>query len=183
MKKYSIFLWIGCLFLLSCNSAQKQKAYLKNETTKNIARIEKILTNDTTGNINIAAAYEIIKYYSTYSINFPDDSATPEYLFRKANIYNALNQGKNAIDVLEKIQKEYPNFHKTGLCLFMEANIYENQLKDLDKARNAYQKFITLYPHHPLANDAKVLLENLGKTPEELFQSFSKKNDGQTAHR
>jgi tetratricopeptide (TPR) repeat protein len=183
MKLMVIVILSAGLFLFSCNTAEKKKEQKKKEISENIARNEKILGSDTTGNLNIAAAYEVLKYYTSYSFSFPEDSVTPEYLFRMANIYSALGQGLNAIKVLEKIENNYPDFHKKAFCIFMQADIYENQLKNIDKARYNYERFLQMYPNHPLAKDTKVLLQNIGKSPEELYQSFSEKSEKQTANK
>ena len=57
----------------------------------------------------------------------------------------------------------------------MQGFVNENLLMDMDKAKYHYERFIKEYPNHALAKDTKVLIENLGKTPEELIKSFQEK--------
>jgi tetratricopeptide (TPR) repeat protein len=161
------------ILLVACNQYKHEdKKLLLNEINK----LEQILLADTTGNLNISAAYETIKFYSKYANSFPDDSLTPEFLFRKANTFRSLNKGKEAISVLNKIENKYPNYPKLDLCLFMKAEIYENLLNDIENAKKHYELFIQKHPNSHLTNDAKILLKNLGKTPEELFKDIISKD-------
>ena len=58
------------------------------------------------------------------------------------------------------------------MCLFFKGFVYENMLKDLDKARETYLQFIEKYPKDDFADDAQMALLNLGKTPEMLIKEF-----------
>jgi hypothetical protein len=42
-------------------------------------------------------------------------------------------------------------------------------------AKNLYEKFLQVYPAHPIAKDVQTTLNNLGKTPEQLIQEFQEK--------
>ena len=67
----------------------------------------------------------------------------------------------------------YPEFDKNPVALFMLATfVYDEQLHDLDKAREAYQQIIDNYPENPFANDAAIAITQLGMTPEELIRMF-----------
>jgi hypothetical protein len=59
----------------------------------------------------------------------------------------------------------------------MQGNIYESELNDLDKARECYERYLQYYPNKPFAKDVKVLLDNLGKSPEELLKSIQKESN------
>ena len=50
----------------------------------------------------------------------------------------------------------------------MIAFIYAENLKDLEKAREEFTKFIQDYPEDPLVESAKWELENMGKKLEDL---------------
>jgi len=164
------------LLIMACTSNEEKQKKEKQSIETNIARLEKILANDTTGQINIAAAYEVIRNYASYSYKFPNDSNTPEYIFRMANILNALGKYREAVEAFHKIESKYPDYSKLDICIFLQGNIYETELKNLEKARDYYELFLQKYPNHPLSKDIKVLLENLGKSPEELLKSIQQKN-------
>lgn len=170
--KAIIFLLVIVLFF-SCSSRKEQS---KESILKEIARYEQVLLNDTTGEINLTASYEAIKFYSLYENQYPEDSLTPELMFRKASLFKSLGKANEAIEVLTKIEKNYPNYLNMDVCLFLLGDIYENMLQDTAQARKYYQNLITKFPKSTLSDDASVILQNLGKNPEELFQEILKKD-------
>jgi TolA-binding protein len=87
---------------------------------------------------------------------------------------NLLDPNK-AIQIFDRILNEYPKFQKIPHCLFLKGFIYENELKNLDKARQIYQEFLMKYPNHEFADDVQISLDNLGKSPEELIKEFQEK--------
>jgi len=48
-------------------------------------------------------------------------------------------------------------------------------MQQFETAKKIYQKFIDMYPKHPLADDAAVSLQNMGKSIEELIESWEAK--------
>jgi len=58
--------------------------------------------------------------------------------------------------------------------LFSIAFSYENNLNDFEQARIYYNQFLQKYPNSDLAEDAKLSIENLGKTDEEFLESINK---------
>ena len=53
----------------------------------------------------------------------------------------------------------------------MAGFILANELNDLSGAKETYELFIQKFPEGSLVDDAKVELENLGKTPEEILMN------------
>ena len=59
----------------------------------------------------------------------------------------------------------------------MAGFILANDLEDLDEAKSTYELYLEKYPNGQLADDARVELENLGKSPEEiLLEKIQNKN-------
>lgn len=113
-----------------------------------------------------------IDAYQKYATAFPDDSLTPEYLFKKADLYRSLRNAEQAIVTYNLISEKYPKYEKTPYCLFLKGFIYENELNKIEEARKAYQAFLDAYPNHDLADDVAFSINNLGKTPEQLIKEF-----------
>ena len=66
--------------------------------------------------------------------------------------------------------------------LFMAGFILANDLQDFDSAKETYELYLEKYPNGQLADDARVELENLGKTPEEiLLEKIKTDQDDETA--
>ena len=49
--------------------------------------------------------------------------------------------------------------------------INNNELKNVDAARAAYEEFLKKYPSSPLVESARFELANLGKEPAELLKN------------
>ena len=50
--------------------------------------------------------------------------------------------------------------------------LLSSNLKDFKKAEIVYKDFMKEYPNHEFVAQAKVMLENLGKSDEELLKSL-----------
>jgi len=158
--------------ILSC----KNNAENKTQIIQQIKTYEKSLYNEQQMQINETVADSLILVYSDYANTFSSDTACAEYLFRAAEISKALNKGKQSVAFYEKIEKNYPSFSKLPICIFMQGFVYENLLLNVEMAKENYERFISKYPNHPLVKDTRVLIENLGKSPEDLVKQFEEKN-------
>ena len=52
----------------------------------------------------------------------------------------------------------------------MAGFILANDLKDFENAKQTYNLYLEKFPNGQLADDARVELENLGKSPEEILK-------------
>ena len=155
--------------LFSCKPENDRMADKINET-------EKKLVNDSTKVLNRALAEEQLKSYIAFTEKFPEDSRSEKFLYKAAELANSMGKTAVALDYYYSFCQKYPKSDKTPYALFLQAFIYENQLKNLDKARELYSSFLTTYPDHELAKDARFSLDNLGKSEEELIKMFEEKN-------
>ena len=62
--------------------------------------------------------------------------------------------------------------------MFLKGFIIENNIKDDSLALKVYQDFRAKYPEHNLADDAQFLIENIGKSDEEILQMIENKREG-----
>lgn len=172
MKKL-VFIGFLISFLYSCNSTNK--VVEKNKLLVKIQQNEKKLYNDSLMELDVTIADSTILLYTRFANEYSDDSTAAEYLFRAAEICKALNKGKQALSYYKRVEDNYPKFIKMPICIFMQGFVYENMLMDYDNAKYNYQRFIDKYPKHPLVKDTKILIENLGKSPDEIIKSFQEK--------
>ncbi|OFX33522.1 MAG: hypothetical protein A2X08_08400 [Bacteroidetes bacterium GWA2_32_17] len=174
MKKL-VFVGVLISFLYSCNSTNKVEE--KNKLLVKIQQNEKKLYNDSLMELDVTIADSTVNLYTKFANEYPDDTSSAEYLFRAAEICKSLNKGKLSLSYYERLEKNYPKFPKMPVCIFMQGFVCENHLKDFENAKYNYQRFIDNYPKHPLVHDTKILIENLGKSPEELIKSFQEKEN------
>ncbi len=116
-----------------------------------------------------------------YVEKYPDGDHYKEYLYLAAQSCNGLNEHALAIEYFDRYRKEFPHEPKSGDALFITAFIYDDKLKDMEKARAHYQEFIDKYPKHELHQAAVDALTHLGKSPEELLKEIMEKNAGDTS--
>ncbi|MCB2220126.1 MAG: tetratricopeptide repeat protein [Bacteroidetes bacterium] len=170
MKSIRSFLTIatGILIFVACTSPQeKSKADIKS--------MEDSLFSDETKMVDRVKAKELITMYVTYADNYPTDPETPATLFKAGDMAMNLNQARQAIQIFDRIMDQYPDYEKTPQCLFLKGYIYENDLNDLNTAKKIYEEFLEKYPDDEFADDAKISIQNLGKSPEELIREFEEK--------
>ena len=67
----------------------------------------------------------------------------------------------NAIASFNTLMKKYPKHPRAASALFNKAFIYENGIKDTDKAIKIYLEFVKVYPRHELASTAKHIIRKL----------------------
>lgn len=124
-----------------------------------------------------AKAKELLAAYDEFVSKYPKDTVSARFLFEAGRLSMNTAQGKNAINYFDKVITDFPDYKKTPDCMFLKAFVYDDQLKDLKNAKKAYQAFLTKYPTHEFADDAKASIDNLGKTPEQLIREFEAKNN------
>ncbi len=133
--------------------------------------------NDSILKIDKKLAKTTMLEYANFAENYPQDSLSAKYLFKAAELAQALQIGTQAILYYNLVIDKYPDFDKLSYSYFLKGFVYENVLEDVDNARIAYNIFLEKYPNHEFADDAKVLIKNLGMSPEELIRMFEEQNN------
>ena len=135
---------------------------------------EKIF-NGESGDFNPKVAYSFIPACENYAIALPKDSLSPNFLIDAATIARNLNQTQKVLELFKWVYTNYPESPKAGDARFSEAFTYDNDLKDYDRAKVAYEAFLKDYPTHPFAESAQVMLNNLGKSDEQIIRELEAK--------
>jgi TolA-binding protein len=118
------------------------------------------------------AIEQIKKAYLDFASKYPDDELAPEFIFKAAQRCNVIAQHQQALELFQSIIDKYPQSRVSEEALFLQAYIYENSLQNLGKAKEVYNTFILKYPLSELAEDAKMAIENLGKSPEQVLEDL-----------
>lgn len=169
-KKLLILLILPGILLASCTGSRE-----KRKMTGLISEMEAKLYGDTVTIMDNSRGMEMIRAYTGFADAYPDDTASAEYLFKSAEIAMNLKMSGMAIEYYKRIIGAYPAFKKVPYCIFLQAFILENQLQQYDQAKALYEQFARQYPNHPLADDARLSVENMGKPLEELIKSWEQK--------
>jgi TolA-binding protein len=167
MMKKILVITIAVLALAACQSP-------KEKALENIKQLE---ASDST--FSPEQIEKVKAAYIDFATKYPDDELAPEFLFKAGQRCNVSADHDKAIALFQQVIDNYPKNKIAEEALFLQAYIYENSMNDYAKAKATYTKFIELYPQSDLAEDANYSIKNLGKTPEQIFESFE--NNDSTA--
>ena len=154
----------------------KGKINLKEEAVPGMITSLKALSIDTTAafGINGVKAIEYMEACDAYALGNPNSPEAPEMLFSAAEMARSARNISRSLFLYDKLIQKYPQSKRVPSALFVKGFILENEVKDINGARLAYQTFLAKFPDNLLAKDVKFLLENLGKTGEELMKSIGR---------
>ena len=168
MKKTFVLLAIAMMFaLVGCHNQTPKTS------VKDVQKAEETLFNEDQ-TTNPDAIPDAIATFSKYADENPEAADAPEYLFKAVEIsINTKQDAQQSIDLVQRLVTNYPEFDKDPVALFMLATfVYDEQMHDLDQARETYQQVVDNYPDSPFADDAAIAITQLGMTPEELVKMF-----------
>lgn len=127
---------------------------------------------DSTGEFSRQGGRQYIAFSQTYALLYPDRQNAPAYLNEAAKLALSLRMPSKGIELYQWIYTHFPASDAAPKARFLEGFTYENELKDLEAAKAAYEAYLEQYPQDVFAKDARILLDNLGVDPEEMIRRF-----------
>lgn len=197
MKSVSRILGVGMLLLAaSCGNGDQEKKAKADADSARAQAIRKATPNKDqfiaqikTAEAKLKASTtldpvignQMIKAYLDYANIFINDSISPDYLFRSADIASGLGSYDQAIILYNQIVDKYPAYRHTPDALYLEAMVYDSKLSGQDaRAKVLYEQLIKDYPKSKLVEDARIAIQNLGKTDEQIIREIEKKNEAES---
>lgn len=162
------------ILMVACGESKKAKNP-QLEARETISTLEKLLLDAGDG-FNDSAATQITKAYLRYAEAYPTDSISPDYMFKAADVMRGQFRWNDAVTVLEALVKKYPKDPRVPSALFFAGFMLHNDLNQNEKARPYLERLIAEHPDHPMSADARMLLETMHMSPEELIEHLEKKN-------
>jgi tetratricopeptide (TPR) repeat protein len=144
-------------------SFSNAEAYLKSMAGKVFENVDEI-------GINVKNAREYVNACEAYALVLPVKEETPKYLFNASEIARTIKTFDKTLYLYDWIIDKYPQFEKAPMALFLKGFILENDLNNMEKAKEVYREFLEKYPAHDLADDVQFLLDNIGKSNEEILK-------------
>ena len=132
--------------------------------------------SDKTNRIDTKVANDFINIAEIHALLMPKSEKSAEYLHDAGRTAGYMRAFPKAIDLYSWVINKYPNHEQTANSTFMLGYTYDNDMKDYGEARNYYEQFLAKYPEHDLAESAKVLLENLGVSDDEIIERLQQKS-------
>jgi hypothetical protein len=131
------------------------------------------------GRTEATLAQRYISLCQLRAVVYPAETINASHLNEAAKLATSIRDPKKAIDLYDWISRKYPDTPYGPKSVFLAAFTYENYLNDEGLARAGYERFLAEYPDDELARDARLLLDNLGKDPEELIRQFMEQQENQ----
>ena len=126
--------------------------------------------------IRPGVANDYIEACQLNALIHPDKVESADFLFKAGETARTIKQHQKAIDIYEWIFNSFSNHPKHGQALFLKAFILDSDLKKYPEAKTIYEEFMTKYPDDDFADDTQFLLNNLGKSDDEIIKSFEKQS-------
>ena len=146
-----------------------------NPVHEQIRGIGREIFSDETKGFNRLIAREFLNAVENYAMVNPGDDMAPTFLIDAATIARNLGDSGQTLALFQWVYQKFPEHPKAPDAMFYEAFTYDADLKDIEKARTAYESFIAKNPDHPFVEQAQIMVANLGKTDEELLESLESK--------
>lgn len=138
-------------------------------------RMDSILLRET--EIHKALGIKAIKAFTGLAYECPEDSLSPVFLIKTAQVAQAIQNVPQAKTALDKCIADYPNFKDRPAALFLLATLYDEAtyLNNEQEAKTLYQKIVDEYPKSPWADNAKGALKFIGKSDRQIMEELKKK--------
>ena len=160
MKSKILFACTLCVVILLAGCSHNRD--------KQIAAITKMEQSLSAIAVNPQTADSIVTLYVQFADRFSKDSLAPVYLQRAADVSVNVGNTDEALEYIDRIIGEYPDFSDIAGCYFLKGFAYE-QSEQYDLAKEAYTFFVENYPEHNLAADTKKMIPYIGMSPEQML--------------
>ena len=121
---------------------------------------------------SLVAANRFMMYSEIYAISKPENPASPKYLFKAAEVANALDMQSRSDSNIRWMVNEFRDHEITPNALFFKAFQRGEMGEDNIRRMQLLQEFLLLYPDHELAENARLMIKTSGKSGEDLIRSF-----------
>lgn len=133
------------------------------------------LFNEQTQKIDKKNAAHYINLGEIFGMALKDPEKSASRLMETANIARSVGLYQRAADIYRFIHQNQPQSEKAPQAFFLEGFTFQEHLDREEEAGNIYREFLEKYPDDAFADDVQFLLNNLGKSDEEIISSFEKK--------
>lgn len=89
---------------------------------------------------------KMVSVYESFAQQFPDDTLSPEFLFRAADLAQGVGHDQMALQFYRTLRDSFPDYRKRAAVLFMMGFVYQNNLGDTSHARESYTEFLENTP-------------------------------------
>jgi outer membrane protein assembly factor BamD (BamD/ComL family) len=115
---------------------------------------------------------EAVTMFQDFAGIFPEDPKAPDYLLKASDFSLMLGMPEKSVKILERIMREFPKYNRMEDVAYNRASHLDFEIRDTNRAKEAYIEFISAYPNSELVDDAQSRIENIKYSLEELTEKF-----------
>ena len=175
MRKLIVLL-LSVVWLAGCQTDSNKAPAAENmdpaTLSKKIGETRNQIYSEKDNRFDTQKAMEYIQYCQSYAEKAPNDPEAAKYLFQAAETARSIKKYDQALVIYDKIYSDFSSYAKAPQALFLKAFTLDSEMKQYDKARGLYEEFVKKHPTDEFADDTQFLLENLGKSDEEIIKQF-----------
>lgn len=190
MGKTILFALSAMWFLTACESSSnpddeteihaEHNLHTRTAWLAEIDSLEGIVYSDTF-DIDGEATGELLRSYLSYTKVFVGDKEfTPMYLYKAAALSRAVGLPVKALKLYDQILIDYPDWEKAPETAFLVAFTYDDDLKEKERAREAYEQVVEKYEGDHWAIQAQERLKTIDMTDEELIKEFNARMESES---
>jgi hypothetical protein len=166
---------LGYSLVIGLSTACSPRLPELDEIEKLQADLRKLLNSEgPRSSAFLRTALQLVRAEEAFVRKYPNHPDAPKLLLEAAEIHATyFNDIPRAVETLRAIDLRFRQ--KSDIApkaLFYEAFLYETMLSDTATARQRYEDFLQYYPNHELAKEARLSIQNLGKSPNQLLQEI-----------
>lgn len=139
-----------------------------------------IFTNPNEFGLNKDNALKFVDVAEAYALANQGSDQSAQYLYKAAEVARSIRTFPKTLTIYDWLISDYPNYEKTPTVVFLKGFLLDNEQQNLELAKESYEMFIDRYPEHELASHVKFLIENLGKSDEEILELITNKKEEAT---
>lgn len=128
----------------------------------------------TSNNIDLKMARRYVRMVELLAFTRPEADAVPGLLYDAGKVAEVMKDSPKSVYLFEWCNQSYPNADIAANNLFMLAFTCQDGINDSKRAATYYKAFMDRYPEHELFSSAEFLLENIGKSDEEILNDLRK---------
>jgi tetratricopeptide (TPR) repeat protein len=137
-----------------------------------IKNLGETMLNEKNGNWDRLKVRDFISLSRVQAGIVKNDDDVQKSLFSSANMSIATKNYDQALAIYDYVLTHPKDFSKTPTALFLKGFTYDEHLKNFAEAKKYYTEFLEKYPEDGYTESVNASLKNLGKSAEEIINSF-----------
>ena len=145
----------------------------KKLSKEDLKKAESTLFNED-GSLDTLVAPGVAEKYCQFVEENPNDSSAAMWLYHAIELNVLLKNQDKSEELCNQLLEKYPNSKWAPRSLYLlGAFVYEDQLKDLDRARSNYDRILKDYPDSDIVPSVEASIRFLGMSPDEVYSAIS----------